>query len=198
MSRLRLLPLSLLAVLALLFTACGDDDDTSTAAEDTTEETDDSTTETSEPEDDASDDGDTDSIGAAGLGECGFLAEFADSFDDLDPTALFATGEEVDFGSFFGPLAQQFQQVADAAPSDIQDAFRTVADGFTEVADQLEGVVIDLSDPENVDPEAMAKLESLDSTFTGDFETASAEIDAWVTENCGDLASEFDLDGFGG
>lgn len=192
MRRTRLL--SLFVVLGLLVAACGDDDDTSTATEDTTAD------ETAEPEDTGDDGGDADEVEdalAEGLGECGFLAGFATAFEDFDPTAMYSGTEATDFGAIFAPLAEAANDVADAAPSEIQDAFETVAEGFGAVADQLEGVVIDLSDPQSIDPEAMAQLESLDTSFGEDFEAASAEIDAWINENCADLAGEFDLDAFG-
>lgn len=192
MGRTRLL--SLLVVLGLLVAACGDDDDTSTATDDTSEASED-TTETTEADD--TDDGLDEDAMAESLGECGFLAGFATAFEDFDPTAMYSGEEATDFGQIFAPLAEAAADVAEAAPSEIQDAFRTVADGFAAVADELEGVVIDLTDPEAMDPEAMAKLESLETSFGEDFESASAEIDAWMSENCADIADGFDLGGFG-
>lgn len=187
--------LSLFVVLGLLVAACGDDDDANTATEDTTADED---AETEDTDQDDSDDGDeVEDALAEGLGECGFLTGFATAFEDFDPTAMYSGTEATDFGAIFAPLAQAAHDVADAAPSEIQGAFETVAEGFGAVAEQLEGVVIDLSDPESMDPEAMAKLESLDSSFGADFEAASTEIDAWISENCADLAESFDLDAFG-
>ena len=184
--------LSLFVVLGLLVGACGDDDDTSAATEDTT------SGEEAETEDTGDRDaGEVEDALAEELGECGFLAGFATAFEDFDPTAMYSGTEATDFGSIFAPLAEAADDVADAAPSEIQDAFHTVAEGFGAVAEQLEGVVIDLSDPESMDPEAMAKLESLETSFGEDFEAASTEIDTWISENCADLADNFDLDAFG-
>lgn len=191
MGRTRLL--SLFVVLGLLLAACGDDDDTTAATEDTTSGEEAETEDTS----DRDDAGEVEDALAEGLGECGFLAGFATAFEDFDPTAMYSGTEATDFGAIFTPLAEAAEDVADAAPSEIQDAFRTVAEGFGAVAEQLEGVVIDLSDPQSMDPEAMAKLESLETSFGEDFEAASMEIDAWISENCADLADEFDLDAFG-
>lgn len=195
MGRTRLL--SLLVVLGLVMAACGDDDDTSTATDDTVAESEETTEPTEAGDTDAGDEGFDEDAMAESLGECGFLAGFATAFEDFDPTAMYSGEEATDFGQLFAPLAVAASEVADAAPSEIQDAFRTVADGFTAVADELDGVVIDLTDPEAVDPEAMAKLESLETSFGEDFESASAEIDAWMSENCADIADGFDLGGFG-
>lgn len=192
MSRRRLLPVSLLAVLGLVFAACGDDDDIATSSEDTQPDVD------ADVDDaDAPDEGLDEDAFSGDLGECGFFVEFATAFDEIDPASLFATGEEIDFGSFFGPLADEFEDVAAAAPDEIRDAFRTVADGFSDVAEELEGVVIDLSDPESIDPETTAKLEALESGFGAEFDAASEEIDAWMEANCPDFADELDLESFG-
>ncbi|HSP03222.1 MAG TPA: hypothetical protein VLR27_06950 [Acidimicrobiales bacterium] len=185
-----------LVAVALLFAACGDDDDTSTATDDTVA---DETTETAteeETEDDGGSDVDEEAM-AEGLGECGFLTGFATAFEDFDPTAMYGGEEATDFGQIFAPLAQATQDVAEAAPEEIRDAFRTMADGFSEVAAELEGVVIDFADPESMDPEAMAKLESLGEAFGDEYEAAAEAVDAWVSENCADLADAFDLDAFG-
>lgn len=188
--------LSPLVAVALLVTACGDDDDTSAATDDTVV---DETTETATEEETAGDGGadiDEETM-AEGLGECGFLTGFATAFEDFDPTAVYGGEEATDFGQLFAPLAQATQDVAEAAPEEIRDAFRTMADGFSEIAAELEGVVIDFADPESMDPEAMAKLESLGEAFGDEYEAAAEEVDAWVSENCADLADTFDLDAFG-
>lgn len=187
----RTLVLAALTSIALLFSACGDDD-AGTATDDTVEDVTDAETETETDVEDASEDalaGDT--------GECGFLAGFATAFEDFDPSTMMGEGQATDFGQLFAPLAEAAQEVADAAPEEIRDAFRTMADGFTAVAEELDGVVVDLTDPESIDPEAMAKLEELGTAFQGDFESASAEIETWVGENCAELADQFDLDSFG-
>lgn len=194
---------AIVAAFALLLAACGDDDatDTETGASDTVAET----TEETEPEtEDVTEDVTEEASGidedalAEELGDCAFLAEFATAFEDFDPTAAFTGQDAIDFGELFTPIADAAQQVADDAPAEIEDAFRTMADGFQTVADELDGVVIDMSDPQNIDPEAMAAIENLDASFGADFEAAGAEIDAWVDENCADLAQRFDLEGLAG
>ena len=193
MRRSRLL--SLLVALGLLVSACGDDDSStdSSAEGDTT----DASSELVETTDDEPTDVAEDAL-AEGLGECGFLAEFATAFDDFDPTAAFSGAEAVDFGQMFAPIAEAAQDVAADAPSEIEDAFETVAERFSTVAEELDGVVIDMSDPENIDPEAMAAFEDLDASFGEEFDAAGEEIDAWMSENCADFAEALDLESFGG
>ena len=190
MGRIRLL--SLLAVLGLLFAACGDDD-TSSEASDTTAETsedtaDDAGDDTSdESSEESSDEGGTD-LSDVDFGECGFLADFAQTFEGLDESAMFG-GEDGDFGSFIQSSADALEQVADDAPSEIQDSFRVMADAFGQLAEGLEGVSLDLSDPENIDPEAMQAFEEVGQVFESpEFTEASDEIDAWITENCPELS----------
>lgn len=188
--------------IALLLAACGGDDDSTTATDDTTEETSEATEEETETtsEDDGTEPEETEvdeEALAESMGECGFLAAFATAFSEFDPTTMYSGEEATDFGQLFAPLAQATKEVADAAPEEIRDAFGTLAEGFDRVAQELEGVVLDLTDPEAMDPETMAKLESLDTAFGDDYEAAAAEVDAWMTENCSELAEEFDLGAFG-
>lgn len=195
MRRFRLL--SLLVALGLLVSACGDDDDTTTGTTDDTAEDDTETSATlEETTDDEPADIDEDAL-AEGLGECGFLADFATAFDDFDPTAAFSGTAAVDFGQMFTPIAKAAAAVAADAPSEIKDAFETLAEGFSTVAEQLDGVVIDMSDPQSIDPEAMAAFENLDASFGDEFDAASEEIDAWMAENCADFAEALDLENFG-
>lgn len=183
--------LAMLAVFALLFAACGDDD-TSTATEDTVEDPTEAVTE--EPDDDEDDD---EAAFSGDLGKCGFLTGFATAFEGFDPTTMYGGGEAADLGQIFAPLAAAAQDVAESAPAEIRDAFRSVAEGFTLAAEELEGVVLDFSNPEAMDPETMERLETLGTAFEGEYESASAEIEAWMNENCADLADRFDLDAFG-
>lgn len=191
-----------IVAIALLLAACGGDDDSTTATDDTTEETSEATEEETETtsEDDGTEPEETEvdeEALAESMGECGFLAAFATAFSEFDPTTMYSGEEATDFGQLFAPLAEATQEVAEAAPEEIRDAFGTLAEGFDRVAQELEGVVLDLTDPEAMDPETMAKLESLDTAFGEEYEAAAAEVDAWMTENCSDLAEEFDLGAFG-
>lgn len=156
---------SLLVLLALVLAACGDDDTSTATADGGSDAGQEEAERIAE-----------DAIAGELGGECGFLGEFAGGFEDaVDPGAAF--GE--DAGGAYDRLAEQFAEVADAAPGEIQDAFRTLADGMSAAAEAFAGV--DFSDPESIDPEAFAELEE---TFGPEFEQASDDIEAWVTENC--------------
>ena len=161
-----LAPFAILALLA----ACGDDDDASTAAEDVDDVLD-------ESEDEAEDAAEDVIEGKLG-DDCGFLGEFAGAGLDqafaIDPATAMADG-----GANFAAAAEEFQEVADAAPDEIEDAFRTLAEGMEALATALSGA--DFSDPESFDPSAFEALEN------EDFEQAAQEVDAWVREHCGDV-----------
>ncbi len=171
---------ALAALLSVAVTACGDDDTTNASS-------DSSTTTTAGTKGD-SEQAAEDAAGAALGAKCSFLGKIAGTgFDQaFDPTAMMGSGQgEVDFGAMYGPLADQLTQVADAAPDEIADSFHTLADSFKQVADQLKGVSIDFSDPQNMDPEALAKLQAVGSTMdTAEFQAASDEVDAWISANC--------------
>lgn len=109
-------------------------------------------------------------------GECGFLGRFAGTGLEsaFDPTTAMTEG-----GEAFELLAEEVQEVAEAAPDEISDAFRTMADGFEQFAEVFSD--IDLSDPQNIDPSVFEQLEQGPGE---DFEAAAQEIDAWIQENC--------------
>lgn len=174
----------LLAVvaMALALTACGDDDSSDDAAP-----ADDAAQDTSD--DAAADEAGTDEDAAVDpsdldfdLGECGFLANFGDEgFEEaFDPSALMTGG-----GDAYSALADQFHEVADAAPDDIQDAFQTMAEGMDQFAEVFSD--IDLSDPANIDPEALESLEAIGDGPGAEFEAASAEIEDWINQNCANV-----------
>lgn len=147
--------------MALLLGACGDDD-TETSSGGIASE--------GEAED-LAEDVLADQLG----GECGFLSKFAGAgFDEalnLDPTSALTDG-----GAAFTAAAEEFQEVADAAPDDIQDAFQSLADGMSQIAEAFAGM--DLTDPSSFDPSV---LENLDDEK---LDQASDEVDAWVEEHC--------------
>lgn len=125
--------------------------------------------------------------------ECGFLAQFvgAGLGDAFDPSALLAGGS-FDLGEAFGPVAEEFQEVADAAPDEIRDAFRTLADGFGDLVEQFGAIEIDFSDPQDIDPEALQIFESIDAAFDGDeFDDATEKIEQWIGDNCEDAEGLF-------
>ena len=112
-------------------------------------------------------------------GECGFLGKFAGTgFDTaFDPTTAMTEG-----GEAFSLLADEVQEVADAAPGEISDAFQTLADGFEQFAEVF--AEVDLSNPQAIDPEVFEQFEQGPGE---DFEAAAEEIDAWIQENCSGL-----------
>lgn len=183
--------IALLFATTVLLTACGDDDDTSAATDDTSTPADDTAS------DDQGDDADEGAGSGAALGRCGFLAGFAPAFEEFDPNAMYGGAEAVDYGQIFEPMARAMSDVAGSAPSEIRDSFEVMADRFQEAADQLQGVVIDFSDPTSIDPEAAAALESFGERFDDEFEAASDQVSDWIDANCAELADVFDLDAFG-
>ena len=191
----RFLPLSTLVALGLLAGACGDDGGDETATDETTDTTADEATDSTE-----GDESDVDlDLDGVDVGECGFLAGAVEEFANVDPTALLGAGGPVDFGAFFAPVADAIAAVAGDAPSEIRPQFELLAATLGNIADELEGVVIDFTDPEGPDPETLAKLEALETSFTPEVDAANEEISAWVEANCPDLSDEFEgFDGLGG
>lgn len=203
MRRSRLL--ALFAALALIFAACGDDDDASDDVVDTptseetttTEADDDETTTTTEDEDDDDEEATGGTGGITGVGECGFLAEFATAFEEFDANQMFGEGEG-NFGDVIAGMATGLDNAAKAAPSDIKDEFQLMADGFSHAADQLAGVSFDISDPSSMDPEVMQAFEEASAVFEDpQFMAASDRIADWMEDACPDFAPEGGL-GIGG
>lgn len=178
--------LALLLSLAVVFAACGDDDD---SGDDSSEESsgdvsDDVLDDLEDDQEDLAEDVISDQLG----GECGFLGEFAGAGigSAFDPTSLMNPTGSTDFGALFAPLAEELQEVAAAAPGDIRGDFELVAGAFAELAGEMEGIVIDFSDPSSMDPAALEQLEGLGEIFESDeINTATENIDAWIEENCG-------------
>jgi hypothetical protein len=172
-------PIRLVALIAtamLLFTACGDDDTGTLEADDNVGEL---------PEADAEEDATSQIIEQLGE-ECAFLGQFAGgNFQGaFDPAALFGTGGDTDLGASFAAVAHEFREAAVAAPEEITTAVETMAEAFTAAASELDGVTLDVSDPENIDPEAFEAFERLEDTFGAEFEAAAQEVNTFVEENC--------------
>lgn len=170
--------LALFAALGLVLSACGDDDDSTAtddgaAQEDGEASDDDGSSDVGEEAEDAAEEAAEDAIASEVGEECAFLGKFAatgfdGAFDDVDPFN--------DGGASFQTLAEQFDEVADAAPDEIKDAFSTLAEGISTLAEALEGV--DMSDPESFDPAAFEAID--DETYV----QAGEEVEAWLAENC--------------
>lgn len=168
-----LLVVALFAALSLVLASCGDDDDAAPS--------DAGDADVSDEAEKAAEDAAGDVLDSELGGDCAFLGEFAGAGfeENFDPTAALS---EADAGLAFSVLADEFEDVAGAAPSEIEDAFATLAEGMRTFADAFEGV--DLSDPGSIDPEAMARLEQLGTGPGAEFEAASDEITAWIEANC--------------
>jgi hypothetical protein len=167
--------LALLTALTLVLAACGDDD-TSSATDDTTQDDggepagDDSSEDDAE---DAAEDAIDDQVG----GDCGFLGEFATTgFDEAFDVEGALSGEGTEA---FGAIAEEFQEVADAAPDEIQDAFSTLAEGMEALAEAFADV--DFSDPSSIDPTVFEQIDD------ERYQEASEEVEAWMSEHCPDI-----------
>ena len=176
-----MLPMALLAALALVMAACGDDDES--AGGDDQAATDDGGGAADggagpDEAEDAAENAAEDVIGSELGEECSFLGEFAGTGleEAFDPAELFG-GENV--GEAFSALSDQFDEVASRAPEEIRDSFETLADGMSEFAEAIEGV--DLTDPSQRDQEA---LEAFSQGPGEEFEAAAADVEAWMQENC--------------
>ena len=79
--------------------------------------------------------------------------------------------------------ADAFDELVAAAPDAIKDDLETIAAGFGELAEALEGV--DLSSGQTPSAEDLQKLqEATQSLDNAGLEQASNNIEAWVEENC--------------
>jgi hypothetical protein len=149
------------ALFAFAFTGCGGDDE-SAATETTATET--TTTEETETE---------------------ATETEATETEETEETETTDTSESSDFAS--AENCQEFAQIgaqvsgALTGTTDVDQIkadFQTLADYMTQVAEALQGV--DLTSP-NPDPQALAKLQALDSAAATQ---ASTNISKWVAENC--------------
>ncbi|MGK2946979.1 MAG: hypothetical protein ACSLFP_00255 [Acidimicrobiales bacterium] len=159
--------------LALVAGACSSDGDDEAADE--------TTTTAAVSDGDAADDGGADDtvVDPDVLGflpeDCQFL--LAGAF--LNPLASLGPGGEVDFDG----AADQLASIADAAPEEVAGAMEVIADGFSQLAERLEG--IDLTDPQAfADPAVAAAFEDLEGVFDAEFEAAGETVSAYVEENC--------------
>lgn len=189
--------LSLLAVLSLLLAACGGDDDSADVAEvDTTQTTEagsdsdtESDTDTSEiegPDDDG--EGSSPELPAGvDLGECGFLVDFFDMWDEGESMM---SSDDVFSSESYARWADGLERTAANAPAEIRSDFEVMADTFGQVAEAFEDLDIDFSDPEAMytDPAAIQALEEMGQIFEDPrFDEASEAIDQWMEANCPDL-----------
>lgn len=102
------------------------------------------------------------SLSACGGGDyCGAIE---DSVDRL------SGWESAEFNpEIFSDLADVYQDVADAAPEDVQADWQTAADSFSQLAET--------EDIESMDDEAMEAVDELDSAFQNITQSALDECD---------------------
>jgi predicted small lipoprotein YifL len=173
--------LALLATSALLvpLAACGDDGESSFGStDDTADVTDETTAEdtTDDSTDDTTDDttGDGDDLG---IGDLCLNDEYSEAMAEVgEAMGNLGSGEDADYGA----LEEFFDAFAEEAPDDIADDFRVFADFWGDYAEVFGS--IDFSDPDTFqDPDVLSAFDDLD---TEALDEASANIDAWITENC--------------
>jgi hypothetical protein len=78
-------------------------------------------------------------------------------------------------------VADQLDQLAAGAPSDVKSDFQTIADGYKAIADALKGVDLTSTNP---DPQALQKLQSLGTEWSTKMTTAAQNIANWAQKNC--------------
>jgi len=185
---------AVLAALALAVAGCGGSDSGSDAggSDDvmTIETTDDSTvtdvmtdedtteTDVMTDEDSGTDTSPVDLSGSGLSKDCQDLiqasAKYAEAFGSI------GAGGDFDLQDSAAALSA----VADAAPSEIRDAFQTLAKAVGAYAEALQGV--DLSSGEAPSPETLAKITAATSSFDNAEVTAASEaISKWTEDNCG-------------
>jgi hypothetical protein len=166
----RITMVALATMLALMGAACGDDDS--------------SNADTAATSDGDTSDGDTSGGDTAGgVTDAGFLDEdcqflLAGAFQN--PLAAATPGSDADVGDY----ADQLDAIAENAPDEIKDAMETLAAGYDQLAEALQG--IDLSDPQSYsDPEVQQQLEELSAVFDDEeYQAATEEIGTYIAENC--------------
>lgn len=133
-----------------------------------------------------SDDGDSKS--SSGGDYCDKLKSLA---SDIKPFT--AENAEPDYAKF-GEFIDNARELADEAPSEIEDAWKTMLGGMDALVDALEDAGIELEDfgkiaegdiPEGVDPTKLAGLgEKLQELNGEDMEAAGEEISKHAKDEC--------------
>jgi hypothetical protein len=160
----------LLAAVALVASACGDDSGSSSP-------------ETTGA--DSSSDGDIaipdlDDLDLPGVSdECLAVAQAA-------AEAASAAGAAFTPGGDLSQTETFFDGAIDAAPDEIKDDFEVLAQAFGDYAQAIQDAGADLSDPNSfTDPEVLAALQNGVEAFSTDaYEEAADNISAWGEANC--------------
>ncbi len=177
------------ATLVFAFAGCGGGDnsasgDTTTTETTTTEETetaDTETTETETTETETTETTDTETTDTTATSQSDFATaqncrEFT-KFGQQISQAFSGSGD-----ANLQTVADQLDELAQSAPDEIKSDFQTLADGYQQIADALEGV--DLSSGQQPDPQALAKLSQLGTEWSTKMTTAATNISTWAQQNC--------------
>ena len=163
-------------VAALLLAAAGCGGSSDNSADDSTATIE--STDTSGGTDTSSSTDATDTNEDASLAGCPELADLSANFTQALGAASSGSGMPD-----LEKTAKVYEEFADQVPEEIRDAFKTFAAAFASYADAFKDV--DLTPGETPDPETLAKIADAAKAFDNPKLTeATAEIEAWVTENC--------------
>ena len=163
-------------VAALLLVAAGCGGGSESSAGDTTATI--ASADTTEATDTSSSTDTTDTDGDMSLADCTKLSDLSVKFSQAFGAATSGSG-----APDLEATAKAYEEIADEAPEEIRDAFKTVAAALSTYADVLKDV--DLTPGETPDSETLAKLaEAATALNDTELTAASAEIAAWATKNC--------------
>ncbi len=158
-------------IFGLGLSACGDD-----GGDEATDDVEETTTTAGDSGTDSVDLGDFDFTG-----EC---ADFMTAFGSAG-AAVGSAFTGADGSDDLEQVAEYFDEIASKVPDDIQGDFEVFAQAYSDFAQALADSGIDMSDPSSADPEDLAALQAVMEAFSApEVEEASANISAWVEENC--------------
>lgn len=164
-----------LAAFALVGAGCGGDEE-STGDTDTVVITDTSATDETTTEETTTDETETDASGSLATEDC---LEAIGAFSKLGQ-ALAASGSSSDDVE---ESSRIFQAFADAAPDEIREDFRVLADAYADYIEVLSG--LDLQPGEVPSAEQLQELQQAAESFNQpELIAASDRMSAWTTENC--------------
>ena len=182
---------AVIAALAFVVAGCGGSSDSGsnaaadTVVADTSASTDDMSTETTSTDMTSADTtstgtSSTDTNGSvAGLsGECKSLAEASQKFSEASAKVGQSGGNDL------GTTADAFDDLAAAAPDELKDDFRVLADVMKQYSEVLKDVDLEAGEVPSADQ--VAKLARLGQSLGAqNVQKASAAIATWTTEHCG-------------
>jgi len=156
--------LALTAVLAVGLVACGSDSKTDTSNDTTTTEA-----------------ASGDLSGSAFLGDCAaFVSAFAGASASVG-SAFSGAADAADLEK----AAEYFDSVAGKLPKEVRADFQVFAKAYADFAKAVVDAKIDFNDPASMNPETLAKLQTLSEAFQdSEVQQASERVQAYVDANC--------------